>query len=87
MSVEGSISVVVYEEKTSTFGNTLMGMSRPFHAFVASNPKLRADGSSEEEALTRLRVLVLSHIPHDAKSVKLIDLQFGGLIASEVLSE
>lgn len=50
---------------------SLMGRPRPFLAYVAGNPQVRADGETEDEAVANLVYYVLSLTKGDSvKSAK-----------------
>jgi len=87
-SVVPSVPVVVIEfNDDPMFGfSSVTASARTHLAFVMSNPQMRADGTSEEDALERLKVYIMSHIGK-AKSVKMTNLILDDLIVGEVMDQ
>lgn len=88
---DASITIVVIKEDEPDplgFGGlgltTAMVTGRPYMAFVAANPQLRANGQTEEDAIERLRALLMSYIPK-AKARRVVDLRFDELLVEEVM--
>lgn len=87
---EASVTVIVVELDPDPYGHgaspmMTTGQDRPFYAYMASNPKIRSDGRTEEEALERLKHLILNHHP-PAKKRRVVDLRLDELIVEEVMS-
>jgi hypothetical protein len=53
-------------------------------AYVASNPRLCANGVSEEDALIRLQTIIIREIDSRRSSVKMINMVLDDLITEEV---
>lgn len=82
---DASIPVIVLElEDELPFTSTVSASGKPFMAFIASNPGIRSDGRTEEEAVDRLRATLLSHIP-EGKVRKVVDMRFDDLIVEEIM--
>jgi len=60
-----------------------MTSEKPFMAFVAANPSLRAEGRTEADALDRLKEYILGLIPKGKR--KIVDLQFGELVVEGIM--
>lgn len=58
------VTVLVYCEAKDRPWENRTSAPRPFVAFAASNPKLKASGSTEEDAVQNLKELILSHLPN-----------------------
>lgn len=59
---------------------------KPFLAYAASNPQLRADGLSEDEAVDKLMQHVLSHAKDkNVKSVKVREMSFDELVVQQAV--
>lgn len=88
MPAEASVTVIVVELEPDPYNNgivqTMTGTDRPFYAYMASNPQIRADGATEEDALRRLKHQILSHHP-PAKRRRAVDLRLDELIVEEVM--
>ena len=75
-----SIAVVITKIEEHYFGPATY---RPYVAMVLSNPALKANGETEQEALDRLKAYIISHVGQ--KFIRLVDLQFDELIVKEVM--
>ena len=84
MPAEASVTVIVVELEDTNSSISPMSNPRPFYAYMASNPKIRADGCTEEEALASLKHQILSHHP-PAKRRRAVDLRLDELIVEEVM--
>lgn len=82
---EASVTVIVVELEPDGPGVNMMSAPRPFYAYMASNPQIRADGCTEEEALERLKHLILTNHPPAVKR-RVVDLQLSELIVEEVMT-
>jgi len=84
---DASISVVVVKEDESDTPfqvTTATVTGRPYMAFVAANPQIRADGQTEQDAIDRLRALLMSYVPR-ARVRKVVDLRFDELMVEEIM--
>lgn len=79
---KATIAVIVCRMPDSPFPS--MTEPRPFYAYVAANPQLRADGRNEEEALRHLETVILD-CSKKAVSRKVVELRFDELIVEEVM--
>lgn len=79
---EATVAVIVCRMSGSPFPST--AAARPFHAYVAANPQLCVDGRDEEEALSRLRAMILDY-SKPAMARKVVELRFDELIVEEVM--
>ena len=54
---EASVTVILVELEPdpNALSVQMMSASRPFFVYMASNPQIRADGCTEEEALENLK--------------------------------
>jgi hypothetical protein len=83
---EASVTVIVVELEPDPNPHAvqMVTAARPFYAYMASNPRVRADGETEEDALERLKHLILTHHP-PARRRRVVDLQLSELIVEEVM--
>ncbi len=51
--------------------------NKPYFAYVALNPDIRADGYSEQDVLARIKAQILGHINPKRASAKIINMTFG----------
>ena len=88
MPAEASVTVIVVELEDDPYGpgslTPMVGVHRPFYAYMASNPEIRADGITEEDALARLKHQILNRHP-PAKRRRAVDLRLDELIVEEVM--
>jgi hypothetical protein len=76
-----SVPVVIVELEDDPFA-----ARRTHLAFVMSNPQLRSDGTSEEDALERLKHYITAYVGK-AKKVKMTNLILDDLIVNEVMDQ
>ena len=82
-----SVTVIVVEYEDGQDSLMLAtSASKPFYAYMASNPQIRADGTTEEAALESLKALIMNHHSHQGvKRKKAVDLRLDELIVEEVM--
>lgn len=78
----GSVTVIIVELMEEQWSFPL---EKPFLVYVAGNPKLRADGRTEEEAMDKLKHHILS-MAGKAKSVKTREMSFDELTVQEIMN-
>lgn len=66
--------------------NTITFISnKPYFAYVALNPKIRASGHSEQDVLNKIKARILEHIDPKRVSAKIVNMTFGEeLLVEEV---
>jgi len=80
---EASVTVIVVEDSKRAGYDSPMVSHKPFFAFVAANPQMRAQGETEEKAVEGLRKLIRSHC--FGRVVKVFDLRLDELLVEEVM--
>ncbi len=85
-----SITVIVTEEEPGQFGGSfglgptnMMATGKPYMAHVASNPELRAQGRTADEAVENLKTHMRLHMR--GKFVKIVEVEFEDLLVQEVM--
>ena len=94
--MNGTVTVIVVEQKLEP--NIFPGcppsvLPKPFLAFVAANPQIRADGRTKEDALELLKTHILGYAgvsrgsDRSKQNVWLVDLNFDELVIQEVMDQ
>lgn len=70
--------MVVYQANDNLF------MEGPYLAYIITNPDIRTTGYSEEEAIARLKKLLMNRLPQNKLSVKMMNIVLDELVIKEV---
>lgn len=77
-----SVAAIVLHMPSGTTFTTIN--DKPYFAFVVSNPNIRADGFSEQEALDKLKAQILGRISSNRIFAKIVNITFGELMIEEI---
>ncbi len=81
-----SIAIIIIEEDPPNPYEITPGIAsgQGFYAYVAANPNIRSSGSTEQEALARIKAQIIS-IGRGGKK-KIVELRFDELIVEEIMN-
>lgn len=84
-----SVTIIVGKEKEGTPGYyvNLMATPKPWIAMLASDPKVRADGETKEDAIKRLYDWIVSYIPPGLEDVEITELNFDEMACEELINK